>query len=181
MKQITINIIQSKPSIDVGIVSKKPQIEVEVKQSRPAISVDVLPPTSIENGDYDVLRNKPSINGVPLVGNKTSEDLGLADEDDVNKLSADFINHLHDYENPHRTTAEQVGAVPVDFRSFRAVEQPTKSFRQSAEVFISKGGNGFRMTLQQVKDMSTKIVAVKNVSEVDFSKLDKDDYVYTEN
>ena len=170
MKQITIDIIQSKPSI-----------EVEVKQSRPTISVDFLPPTTIENGDYDVLRNKPSINGVPLVGNKTSEDLGLADEDDVNKLSADFINHLHDYENPHRTTAEQVGAVPVDFRSFRAVEQPTKSFRQSAEVFVSKGGNGFRMTLQQVKDMSTKIVAVKNVSEVDFSKLDKDDYVYTEN
>ena len=181
MKQITIDIIQSKPSIDVGIVSKKPQIEVEVKQSRPTISVDVLPPTTIENGDYDVLRNKPSINGVPLVGNKTSEDLGLADEDDVNKLSADFIKHLHDYENPHRTTAEQVGAVPVDFRSFRAVEQPTKSFRQSAEVFVGKGGNGFRMTLQQVKDMSTKIVAVKDVSEVDFSKLDKDDYVYTKN
>lgn len=181
MKQITIDIIQSKPSIDVGIVSKKPQIEVEVKQSRPTISVDFLPPTTIENGDYDVLRNKPSINGVPLVGNKTSEDLGLADEDDVNKLSADFIKHLHDYENPHRTTAEQVGAVPVDFRSFAVAPTATKSFRQSAEVFVGKDGNGFRMTLQQVKDMSTKIVAVKNMSEVDFSKLDKDDYIYTEN
>ena len=179
MKQITIDIIQSKPSIDVGIVSKKPQIEVEVKQSRPTISVDVLPPTSIENGDYDVLRNKPSINSVQLVGNKTSEELGLADKADVDKLSADFINHIEDYENPHRTTAEQVGAVPVDFRSFRVVEQPTKSFRQSAEVFISKGGNGFRMTLQDVKNMGTKIVIVNDIKEADFDNLDVGDYIYS--
>ena len=78
-------------------------------------------------------------------------------------------------------SAQELGIVPIHLSSFRAVEQPTKSFRQSSDIFVNNGANGFRMTLQQVKDMSTKIVAVKNVSEVDFSKLDKDDYVYTEN
>lgn len=78
-------------------------------------------------------------------------------------------------------TAEELGLVPIVLTSFRAVSEPTKSFRQSSDIFINNGANGFRMTLQQVKDMSTKIVAVKNMSEVDFSKLDKDDYVYTEN
>ena len=79
-------------------------------------------------------------------------------------------------------TAEDLGLVPINLKSFRSLATPpTKTFRQSAEVFVSDNGVGFRMTLQQVKDMSTKIVAVKNVSEVDFSKLDKDDYVYTEN
>ena len=78
-------------------------------------------------------------------------------------------------------SAQELGLVPIQLSSFRAVEQPTKSFRQSSDIFVNNGANGFRMTLQQVKDMSTKIVAVKNVSEVDFSKLDKDDYVYTEN
>lgn len=78
-------------------------------------------------------------------------------------------------------SAQELGLVPINLSSFRAVEQPTKSFRQSSDIFVNNGANGFRMTLQQVKDMSTKIVAVKNVSEVDFSKLDKDDYVYIEN
>ena len=79
-------------------------------------------------------------------------------------------------------TAEDLGLVPINLKSFRSLATPpTKTFRQSAEVFVSDNGVGFRMTLQQVKDMSTKIVAVKNMSEVDFSKLDKDDYVYTEN
>lgn len=78
-------------------------------------------------------------------------------------------------------TAEELGLVPIVLSPFRAVEQPTTSFRQTANIFVNDGANGFRMTLQQVKDMSTKIVAVKDVNEVDFSKLNKDDYVYTEN
>lgn len=34
--------------------------------------------TETEASDYNALYNKPSINGVPLVGNKTSEDLNIA-------------------------------------------------------------------------------------------------------
>ena len=37
-------------------------------------------------GDYAGLKNKPQINGVALVGNKTTEDLGLASKELVETL-----------------------------------------------------------------------------------------------
>lgn len=92
-----------------------------------------------------------------------------------------FIDHLVDYDNPHRTTAEQVGAVPVDLRPFRQATPEGRSFRDATNIYVEHQGDSFRMTLQQVKEMGTKIVVAKNVSDVDFSKLDIDDYVYTEN
>ncbi len=90
-----------------------------------------------------------------------------------------LIQHLVDYDNPHRTTAEQVGAVPVDFRSFSAAPTTTKNFRQSAELFVGNNGNGFRMTLQDVKNMGTKIVTVNDIQEADFDNLDVGDYIYS--
>ena len=176
MKQITIDIIQSKPSIDVGIVSKKPQIEVEVKQSRPTISVDVLPPTSIENGDYDVLRNKPSINSVQLVGNKTSEELGLADKADVDKLSADFINHIEDYENPHRTTAKQVGAVPLRVSLFPTVV-PKRSSLETQQLYVDNNGTDGKISMKQVKELNTKMIIVDESASADKSKLISGDII----
>lgn len=97
------------------------------------------------------------------------------------EIPPNLTSHLTDYDNPHKTTAKQVGAVPVDFRSFAVATAGTKGFRQSAEVFIGKGGNGFRMTLQEIKNMGTKIVDVKNVRDADFDKLDIGDYIYSEN
>lgn len=102
------------------------------------------------------------------------------DSTDYNKLNNK--PSINDVTLQGNKTAEDLGLVPTNLKSFRSIATPpTKTFRQSAELFVSNNGVGFRMTLQQVKDMSTKIVTVKNVSEVDFSKLDKDDYVYTEN
>lgn len=37
------------------------------------------------------------------------------------------------------------------------------------------------MTLQEIKNMGTKIVDVKNVRDADFDKLDIGDYIYSEN
>lgn len=52
-------------------------------------------PTSIDSGDYNLLTNKPSINGVVLTGNKTSEDLGLSGSGD--------LNYIHSQEVPSDT------------------------------------------------------------------------------
>lgn len=170
MKQMTIDIVQAKPSINVGRVSKKPQIEIEMTQARPAISVDVLPPTSIENDDYDVLRNKPSINSVQLVGNKTSEELGLADKADVDKLSADFINHIEDHENPHRTTAKQVGAVPLRVSLFPTVVVKRPSL-ETQHLYVDNNGNDGKISMKQVKELNTKMIIVDESASVDKSKL----------
>lgn len=95
-------------------------------------------------------------------------------------IPSDLTDHLTDYNNPHKTTAKQVGAVPVDFRSFSVAPTATKNFRQSAEVFVGNNGNGFRMTLQDVKNMGTKIVSIKNKNDVDSSQLDIGDYIFSE-
>lgn len=95
-------------------------------------------------------------------------------------IPQELTNHLIDYNNPHRLTTEQINAVPIDFRSFRAVESTPKSFRQLTGVFVENEGKGFRMTLQQVKDMGTKIITVKDVKTADLSDLDVGDYVYSE-
>ena len=41
------------------------------------------PQYPIETNDYDGLSNKPSVNGVELIGNKTADDLGLRNYDDL--------------------------------------------------------------------------------------------------
>lgn len=79
-------------------------------------------------------------------------------------------------------TAEELGVVPIVLTSFRALgTPPTKTFRQSANIFVNNDKEGFRMTLQEIKDMNTKIVDVKNKEDADFSQLDIGDYVYSEN
>lgn len=95
-------------------------------------------------------------------------------------IPQELTDHLTDYNNPHRLTTEQINAVPIDFRSFTAVESTPKSFRQLTGVFVENEGKGFRMTLQQVKDMGTKIITVKDIKTADLSNLDVGDYVYSE-
>lgn len=68
--------------------------------------------------------------------------------------------------------------VPIDLSPFEAVREPTKSFRQQADIFISHEGSGFRMALQSVKDMNTKIITSDSFAKVDFDKLDKGDFIY---
>lgn len=67
-------------------MSDEQTIQVEQEQAEQTIEVDsvqneddiAVHPESIElNKDYDVLNNKPSINGIELVGNKTSADLNI--------------------------------------------------------------------------------------------------------
>lgn len=70
--------------------------------------------------------------------------------------------------------------VPVDLTPFRAVSEPSKGFRTSSNIFINNGTNGFRMTLQDVKNLNTKILDVDKIENVDFDKLDVGDYVYSE-
>ena len=43
-------------------------------------------------GDYSALRNKPQINGVTLVGNKTASDLNLATEADLEDVQSDIAD-----------------------------------------------------------------------------------------
>lgn len=48
------------------------------------------------SGNYDLLYNKPKINDVTLIGNKTDKDLYLEAEGNVKNISGDIINVILD-------------------------------------------------------------------------------------
>ena len=54
-------------------------IEVNITEDE-AIKVEVGETTVVMTDDYEPLKNKPRINGVELIGNKSSEDLDLLGE-----------------------------------------------------------------------------------------------------
>ena len=74
-------------------------------------------------------------------------------------------------------SALELGLVPTDLSKLEAVEQPTKSVRQTANMFVDNGGKPSKIALQQVKGMATKVVYADELGNVDFGKLDIDDYV----
>lgn len=74
-------------------------------------------------------------------------------------------------------SALELGLVPTDLSKLEAVEQPTKSVRQTANIFVDNGGKPSKIALQQVKGMATKVVYADGIGNVDFEKLDIDDYV----
>lgn len=65
--------------IDVGLENQH-KIEIEILETNP-VDVGINTPV-IQTGsnDYEKLNNKPKINGVEVVGDKTSSDYGLQDE-----------------------------------------------------------------------------------------------------
>lgn len=44
--------------------------------------------------NYNDLENKPKINGIELVGNKTSEELGLASKEFVKEFVKEYVNNI---------------------------------------------------------------------------------------
>lgn len=60
-------------------VNASPQtIPLEVTPSEHAVNLSVdMEARQVVNGDYNNLDNKPAINGVTLIGDKTSADLGI--------------------------------------------------------------------------------------------------------
>ena len=54
-------------------------INIEVQEPQEITPIEI----SVATGaDYQILENKPQINGVTLLGNKTSEELGLQPQGD---------------------------------------------------------------------------------------------------
>ena len=59
--------------------------------------------------DYNELINKPSINGVELVGNKTSKDLNIDQEQGLSDADIDEI--IQDADEPGRLTNEDIDEI----------------------------------------------------------------------
>lgn len=86
------------------------QINLEPENVEQQIELEEEPVIINQGGtqNYNELTNKPSINDITLEGNKTSQDLGLADDDDINNLqsqidaitvSSDVVDVLGTYQD----------------------------------------------------------------------------------
>ncbi len=66
--------------INVSMSESESSFPVQMRDSPESIPVRFtsVQPITVTDNDYTVLANKPSINNVTLIGNLTSEDLGIA-------------------------------------------------------------------------------------------------------
>lgn len=77
-------------------------------------------------------------------------------------------------------TSEEVGCVPFELSKLDEIPSKGRGFRETAYLYVNSGNNGYRASLEQIKNLSTKIVDCKNTRDVDYTQLSKDDYVYSE-
>lgn len=66
--------------INVSMSEAESAFPIQMRDSPENVSVrfENVQPITVADNDYNILANKPSINSVTLVGNLTSEDLGIA-------------------------------------------------------------------------------------------------------
>ena len=81
-----------------------------------------------------------------------------------------------------RISVTEANHVPLRLSIFEEItETPTIQLRQKANLYVDVDNESKRISLEQIKDMNTKIVAVNDSSQIDYNKLDIDDYVYIKN
>lgn len=114
MKQISIDIVQAKPDIQVEMSTDKPAIQVGIEQ-----------PAQIVNGDYNRLSNKPSINNVVLQGNKTGDELGLVNKD-VFEAKTNKLQENINKETSRAQSAEQALSQSIQEEHTERAEEDAK-------------------------------------------------------
>ena len=120
------------------------------------------------SGDYTNISNKPSINGVELSGNKTSDDLGLASKDDIPEAYDDtqLRNELQQTETGVATANTEIEklqsgkqAVLVSGENIKTING--NSLLGSGNIEISGGESGYNVivpgstTFEQLQTFAT--------------------------
>ena len=100
------------------------------------------------------------------------EDLSTTLEDENGKTLVNALNIL---------ARAKVDAVPKRLNEFQRIDTTTNTagFRAQAFVYVDKDNQSFRMSLQDIKNLNTKIVAATRTSEVNTSELSVDDYIFS--
>lgn len=83
---------------------------------------------------------------------------------------------------PDNNRVVDINAVPTRLNVLNSAST-AKADRQTARLYVDSNGQNTQITLQQVKDLGTKIVSVESEEDVDgvLSDLDAGDYIYVKN
>ena len=102
-------------------------------------------------------------------------------------LQVDFrgvLNVSEEITNKIAYTYAQLSTfVPKQLAGYRQITEAdnTPTFRTNAYTYINNGVNGYRMSLQAIKNLNTKIMSVDSISDADFNKLSVGDFIYSKN
>lgn len=71
--------------------------------------------------------------------------------------------------------------VPKQLAGYRQITAAdnTPTFRTNAYTYVNNGVNGYRMSLQAIKELNTKIMSVDRIGDADFNKLSVGDFIYS--
>lgn len=71
--------------------------------------------------------------------------------------------------------------VPKQLAGYRQITAAdnTPTFRTNAYTYVNNGVNGYRMSLQAIKELNTKIMSVDSINDADFNKLSVGDFIYS--
>lgn len=64
--------------------------------------------------------------------------------------------------------------VPLRLNAFPT----TSGFKQDGWVYVDGGSKGFRMSLEEIKNLNTKTILADELSGVNFDKVTRGDFIY---
>lgn len=113
-----------------------PDIDLEIY--RPDVSFNLSQAPTIATGDYEELINKPQINGVTLLDNKTGSDLGLVNAETGKGLSTnDYTN-----EDKAKVTSVSTGANKTEVSYSGTSESLVKYIKIDGTEYKLSGADG---------------------------------------
>lgn len=185
------NVTTNHTSANVQVVTENGHITTE----RPLI-IDAAPiansPHAVSSGGTkkyvdDTIKNaetkiNETVDTVSNLSIRSDKILETAEEavkvvEEIKEEAENFKTHVVNKDNPHEVTADQIGAVPFRIRTLPEIQQ-TSGFRSRASVYVDDNGINTQMSLQDIKNMNTKILSVETESDINFAQIDKGDYIY---
>ena len=135
-------------------------------QSNPGLQVQMTP--------------TPATTAVSLQGSVVTGSAAVRLQGSVVAGSAQALwDHINNHDNPHKTTAEQVGAVPLrlqDVVELTYADLTIEKLKQSA-VYVDSNLESKRVSLGTLKELNTKIVITETMDAIDLTKLTVGDYI----
>lgn len=99
--------------------------------------------------------------------------------DAILSLSSNVVNSINGMQGVVEIGYSDVGAVSANLSIYpTSTADLTIGTREAANIYIDDSGVSKKMSLQQIKNMSTKILSTNSLQDSEINNLDTDDYVF---
>lgn len=99
--------------------------------------------------------------------------------DAILALSTNVVNSINGMSGVVEIDYSDVGAVSANLSIYpTSTADLTIGTREAANIYIDDSGVSKKMSLQQIKNMSTKILSTNSLQDSEINNLDTDDYVF---